>query len=111
MRHAALVACLAALVAGCGACSAMDESAANDGCVTRTQALVRPRQPAPAFSGMAVLPAKPSTATAPAVDARFGRISLDDYRGRWLVLFFFPFAFTVRAARIRSRQRHARAKC
>ena len=28
------------------------------------------------------------------VDEKFTRISLDDYKGKWLVLFFYPFDFT-----------------
>jgi peroxiredoxin (alkyl hydroperoxide reductase subunit C) len=47
-----------------------------------TQPLVRPRKPAPGFSATAV------------VDEEFTKISLDDYAGKWLVLFFYPFDFT-----------------
>jgi len=39
--------------------------------------------PAPYFKGKAVMP-----------DGEFREISLDDYKGRWLVLFFYPLDFT-----------------
>ncbi len=39
--------------------------------------------PAPHFDGDAVLP-----------NGEFGRVSLDDYKGRWVVLFFYPYDFT-----------------
>lgn len=47
--------------------------------------MVLPRitQPAPFFKGQAVMP-----------DKQFKEISLDDYRGKWLVLFFYPLDFT-----------------
>lgn len=44
--------------------------------------LAQIRKPAPAFSGTAV------------VDGQFKDISLEDYKGKWLVLFFYPLDFT-----------------
>ena len=44
-----------------------------------------PRKAAPTFTGTAVMP-----------DESFSDVSLQDYEGKWLVMFFFPFAFTVR---------------
>lgn len=41
-------------------------------------------QPAPLFSADALLP-----------DGSFGRINLEDYVGKWVVLFFYPLNFTV----------------
>ncbi len=40
-------------------------------------------QPAPAFTGQVVMP-----------DGSFEEISLDDYRGKWVVLCFYPLDFT-----------------
>ena len=40
-------------------------------------------QPAPFFKGQAVMP-----------DKQFKEITLDDYKGKWLVLFFYPLDFT-----------------
>merc|ERR1711991_212666 len=40
------------------------------------------QKPAPEFSATAV------------VDGEFKQISLDDYKGQWLVLFFYPLDFT-----------------
>ena len=42
-----------------------------------------PRQLAPAFSALAVLP-----------DNSFANLKLTDYRGKYLVLLFYPFDFT-----------------
>ena len=43
---------------------------------------LQPQQPAPQFSGTAV------------VNGQFKDISLEDYRGKYLVLFFYPLDFT-----------------
>lgn len=43
----------------------------------------RIRQPAPGFSAEAVMP-----------DGSFKTVSLGDYKGKWLVLFFYPLDFT-----------------
>merc|ERR1712225_174560 len=40
------------------------------------------QKPAPHFAGTAV------------VDGDFKKISLDDYKGQWLVFFFYPLDFT-----------------
>lgn len=40
------------------------------------------QKPAPSFSGTAV------------VNGAFKDISLEDYRGKWLVFFFYPLDFT-----------------
>ena len=40
-------------------------------------------KPAPAFSCTALKP-----------DGSFGKVSLEDYKGKWLVLFFYPLDFT-----------------
>jgi peroxiredoxin (alkyl hydroperoxide reductase subunit C) len=40
-------------------------------------------KPAPDFMGMAVMP-----------DLEFGEINLTDYKGKWVVLFFYPLDFT-----------------
>jgi peroxiredoxin (alkyl hydroperoxide reductase subunit C) len=40
-------------------------------------------QPAPLFSADALMP-----------DGNFGRISLEDFKGRWVTLFFYPLDFT-----------------
>ncbi len=45
-------------------------------------------QPAPEFCGVAVMPNK-----------RFREIRLSDFRGRWLVLFFYPLDFTSEFSR------------
>lgn len=41
------------------------------------------KQPAPSFRGQAVMP-----------DKQFKEITLGDYKGKWLVLFFYPLDFT-----------------
>lgn len=41
------------------------------------------QKPAPAFSATACMP-----------DGTFKTVSLDDYKGKWLVLFFYPLDFT-----------------
>lgn len=41
------------------------------------------QQPAPAFSTQALLP-----------NGTFGQVSLDDFKGKYLVLFFYPLDFT-----------------
>jgi alkyl hydroperoxide reductase subunit AhpC len=48
--------------------------------------------PAPAFEGMAYLKAWESEAGGDPLG--FKGISLDDYRGKWLVFFFYPLDFT-----------------
>ncbi|DAZ99964.1 TPA: hypothetical protein N0F65_008771 [Lagenidium giganteum] len=44
---------------------------------------VTPRKPAPDFTDVNAV-----------VDEKFKKISLKDYKGKWLVLFFYPFDFT-----------------
>ncbi|KAG7387612.1 peroxiredoxin [Phytophthora pseudosyringae] len=44
---------------------------------------VTPRKPAPAFSNVNAV-----------VNEKFEKVSLSDYRGKWLILFFYPFDFT-----------------
>ncbi|KAF0682747.1 Aste57867_25150 [Aphanomyces stellatus] len=44
---------------------------------------VSPRKPAPTFANVNAV-----------VDEKFTKISLDDYKGKWLVMFFYPFDFT-----------------
>lgn len=44
---------------------------------------MRVQQPAPAFSSQALLP-----------NGTFGQVSLDDFKGKYLVLFFYPLDFT-----------------
>lgn len=51
---------------------------------------VRPRARAPAFKANAVLP-----------DQSFNQLQLEDYVGKWVVLFFYPFDFTFGACRAR----------
>ena len=41
------------------------------------------RQPAPAFTAQALMP-----------DESFKQISLEDYKGKWVILFFYPLDFT-----------------
>jgi len=43
---------------------------------------LQPAQPAPQFEGMAV------------VNGEFKKISLGDYKGKYVVLFFYPLDFT-----------------
>ncbi|RHZ24664.1 hypothetical protein DYB37_002693 [Aphanomyces astaci] len=52
-----------------------------DICITREQVL--PRKPAPSFTNVNAV-----------VGEKFTKISLDDYKGKWLVMFFYPFDFT-----------------
>ncbi|RHY22959.1 hypothetical protein DYB34_007108 [Aphanomyces astaci] len=49
--------------------------------VHRSQVL--PRKPAPSFTNVNAV-----------VGEKFTKISLDDYKGKWLVMFFYPFDFT-----------------
>ena len=44
--------------------------------------LLQPSKPAPHFEGMAV------------VNGEFKKISLSDYKGKYVVLFFYPLDFT-----------------
>ncbi|KAJ0407648.1 hypothetical protein P43SY_010189 [Pythium insidiosum] len=44
---------------------------------------VTPRKPAPQFSNVNAV-----------VNEKFEKVSLSDYKGKWLVLFFYPFDFT-----------------
>lgn len=44
---------------------------------------LRPRKMAPLFEANAVMPSE-----------KFEQLSLADYRGKWIVLFFYPFDFT-----------------
>lgn len=44
---------------------------------------VTPRRPAPPFSDVFAV-----------VDEKFTKVSLDDYKEKWLILFFYPFDFT-----------------
>ncbi|ETW08762.1 hypothetical protein H310_01280 [Aphanomyces invadans] len=44
---------------------------------------VLPRKPAPTFKNVNAV-----------VNEKFTKISLDDYKGKWLVIFFYPFDFT-----------------
>jgi len=44
--------------------------------------VLQPTKPAPAFEGMAV------------VNGEFKKISLSDYNGKYVVLFFYPLDFT-----------------
>ena len=48
-------------------------------------------QPAPAFAGTAVV-GGPAAELTP--DNAFTDISLDGFKGRWVVLFFYPLDFT-----------------
>lgn len=47
---------------------------------------VRPRARAPAFKANSVMP-----------DQSFNQLQLEDYVGKWVVLFFYPFDFTFGA--------------
>jgi hypothetical protein len=47
-----------------------------------SSSLIRVRAPAPDFSAQAV------------VNGDFKNVSLKDYKGKWLVLFFYPLTFT-----------------
>lgn len=85
-----------AVVAGVVLVTAADANLSHDGsgpCPVVSSAvrpLPRPRRPAPAFSGTAVVPAHDGTGGG----YKFETIASADYEGRWLVAFFFPFAFT-----------------
>jgi len=50
--------------------------------ISLASALVMPRKSAPLFKTTAV------------VNEKFETVSLDQYRGKWVVLFFYPFDFT-----------------
>merc|ERR1712086_191866 len=51
--------------------------------VASTQAVLKPRDQAPDFSKVNAV-----------VDKKFVHVSLDDYKGKYLVLLFYPFDFT-----------------
>lgn len=53
----------------------------SGGCC-RQQAVLKVGEPAPHFAGEAL------------IDGEFKKISLEDYRGKWVVLFFYPLDFT-----------------
>lgn len=57
-------------------------SAAGTGCPTSNLIQVKPRQQAADFTATAV------------VNEKFEKVSLSDYRGKWVVLVFYPFDFT-----------------
>jgi len=58
------------------------KTAEASGAEAASPATATVRQPAPAFSGPAV------------VDGQFKNISLEQYKGKWVVLFFYPLDFT-----------------
>ncbi|XP_040173357.1 peroxiredoxin-2 [Anopheles arabiensis] len=72
------------------ACTRLGTSAAARGCLQRsallhtgrTLSVAQVQQPAPSFQGTAV------------VNSDFREIKLADYRGKYLVLFFYPLDFT-----------------
>ena len=86
-----------AVVAGVVLVTAADANLSHDGsgpCPVLSSAvrpLPRPRRPAPSFSGTAVVPAHHDGTGG---GYKFETIASADYEGRWLVAFFFPFAFT-----------------
>eukprot|EP00744_Colponema_vietnamica_P000682 GILI01001202.1.p2 GENE.GILI01001202.1~~GILI01001202.1.p2 ORF type:complete len:242 (-),score=98.74 GILI01001202.1:52-777(-) len=84
MRAIALLLCFLAVSSAFDQCGWSQPScqASVPAAVTSSAQRVTPRKPAPKFTANAV------------VDEQFTKVSLDDYLGSYLVLFFYPFDFT-----------------